>query len=298
MFDGYPERGSIVDLHCHTLASDGSLTLEELHAFGHAAGLAALAVTDHDTLKGWADHIETIGHFRDPVIVPGVELSTNAEGINRSFHVLGLGIRPSGSIRKKLSWLQNSRQNRNRAMIEKLADLNIPLDQEDSVNILENPTAGRAHVAEALFRAGHVRTPGESYEQWIGYECPAYVQRERLSITDAIDIIHEDGGVSVLCHPQIYGMDFTALQVFLRDLKDRGLDAVEVYHSDHTEDFTEQLSALAEEIGLLASGGSDFHGTVKPGIAVGIGKGNLNIPRSIYDRLISRIEEIRAATAS
>lgn len=288
---------SDVDLHCHTDASDGSLNVYELHSYCRAAQLHAVAVTDHDTLSGWSSLGCKLTKFRKPLLIPGVELSTNAPGLSVSVHLVGLWIRPDGSVSEKLTWLQRERRNRNQRIIRNLEKLGVPLEKKQVKTIMESEISGRAHIALAMVEQGHVDSVGEAFSRYLYPGRPAYSQRERLEIGEAIRLIRQDGGISVLCHTHVLHLSLDDLRTFLFELKSEGLDAVEVYYGDYSEEFTRQMEILAKEAELLASGGSDFHGIVKPGIGPGVGRGSLTVKKDLYDTMLARVEERRSATS-
>ncbi|HPR63413.1 MAG TPA: PHP domain-containing protein [Thermoanaerobaculia bacterium] len=287
-----------VDLHCHTSASDGSLNLTELHRLAAAAGLFAIAITDHDTLDGWASWSGRMNSFSNPEILPGVELSTNDSRIPRSIHLIGLGIPLNGHVALTLDRLAQSRNARNRKIIHALSDLGVPIGSRDREWILSRPIAGRAHIAAALVRAGHVKNLDLAFERYLNTGKPAYVNRKRLGFAEAIQLIRKDGGVSVLCHPNFLGLSEDQLESFLAYAVGQGLDAVETRYSEYSEDFVKWVDSAARRHGLLPCGGSDFHGRLKPGILPGLGRGGLRIPQSYYVSILERISSIRSAIES
>ena len=349
-----------VDLHTHSTASDGSLPPAEVVRLADRAGLAAVALTDHDTVAGIDEARLAAKDLPELVFVPGIEIS--AAFAHGTLHILGLGIDPASSgLARTMATLQNSRATRNPRILQKLTDLGMPLSMEDvaaaaeelekrgltrisdgksstdrdanvsarsipadnapansclypfwdardpaerengdrhelagnvdpgtassltsdrtpkeslaGANSSQSPFSrilGRVHIALALVHKGFVKTTQEAFDDYIGSGKPAYVDKERLSPREAIQGIHDAGGLAVLAHPpQLrYENDLQFLRI-LRDLIHAGLDGIEAFHSDNNVQQTRLYMDLARRFNLGITGGSDFHGTGKPTVLLG-----------------------------
>jgi hypothetical protein len=263
-----------VDLHTHTTASDGTLTPRALVALAERAQLAAVAVTDHDTVDGLAEAAAAARRYEELLLVPGIEVS--AAPPSGTLHLVGLGIDAAApSVQRLGQFMRASREERNPQIVARLQALGVAIDMDDVRGAAaavggKGQVISRLHVAEALRRRGHVRTTKEAFQRYLARGRAAYVERRRPAAAEAIAAIHEAGGLAVLAHPVQLACDNRAqLERIVRDLADAGLDAVEAYHSDHTPEQTRAYLELAERLELGVSGGSDFHGEPKPGAKVG-----------------------------
>ena len=260
-----------IDLHAHTTASDGSLTPAELVGKAHALGLTALAVTDHDTLAGLAEAraaAQEIGLD----LVPGVELSVEDDA--GRFHLLGYGFDPENDVlAKTLITLRRSRAARNEQMAQKMASLGLPVTMDD-VRAEAGEDAqviARPHFARALIKKGVVTSVAEAFDKYLSTGKPLYLPKEVLTPHDAIALIHGAGGVAVMAHPGLVPLDEAALANRLESLaREDGLDGLEAYYSQHSPADTDRFLALAARLGLLVTGGSDFHGIAKPHVPLGV----------------------------
>ena len=260
-----------IDLHAHTTASDGSLTPAELVGKAHALGLTALAVTDHDTLAGLAEaRAAARGIGLD--LVPGVELSVEDDA--GRFHLLGYGFDPGNdALAQTLITLRRSRAARNEQMAQKMAALGLPVTMDD-VRAEAGEDAqviARPHFARALIKKGVVTSVAEAFDKYLSTGKPLYLPKEVLTPHDAIALIHGAGGVAVMAHPGLVPLDEAALADRLESLaREDGLDGLEAYYSQHSPADTDRFLALAAHLGLLVTGGSDFHGIAKPHVPLGV----------------------------
>ena len=272
-----------IDLHVHSTASDGTLTPAEVVDHAVEVGLSAFALTDHDTLSGIAEakmraaYHKAQGH---PVeVYPGVEISAAYK--NRDIHILGLLVDETDETLERL--LASFLENRNRRN-EKHG---ITLTMEDLTEDAPDSVITRAHFARALMKKGIVASIQEAFENYVGDDGPCYVPREYMSPEQAIYSIKKAGGVPVLAHPLLYKLPHDELYALVEHLKKAGLAGIEVYYSNNRGQDEVNVKALANHFGLIATGGSDFHGSVKPSIELGSGKGNLKIPYSVLEHVIS-----------
>lgn len=240
----------MLELHCHTTCSDGTLTPTELVQAAIAAGVKALAITDHDSIAGWEEANRAAGTQIE--IVPGLELSTVWQ--ERSLHVLGFYPNPS-KLQAPLQERVAGRIRRAYQMAEKLAALGYPIEVPQPKG---NLAPGRPHVAAALVKAGYVKTGQEAFERWLRDDGPAYVPYEKFSAIEGIQLLRQCGAVPVWAHPFLF-RGGTVKQV-LPELVNAGLIGVEVYHPSHSVSEIRQLEELCNEYGLLMTGGSDYHG--------------------------------------
>jgi predicted metal-dependent phosphoesterase TrpH len=246
-----------VDFHSHTTASDGLLKPLEVVKLAKEVGLSAVGITDHDTVAGVEEAL-AVGEKLGIIVVPGVEISTLWHG--KEIHMLGLFVDHRNTLLlKKLEEQRNVRKLRNRMMIEKLNELgiDITLEEVEAKKRGKGPdmNVGRPHIAEVLIDKGIVHTMDEAFDQYLGRDGKAYVTPERISPTDAIELIHTSGGVAVIAHPGLYEQDD-----LIPLLVEKGLDGIEVNHPDHTEAAKEKYVAMAKRYNLIATAGSDFHG--------------------------------------
>ncbi len=250
-----PSAGRGADLHAHSTASDGAATPTVLIECALAAGLAAVALTDHDTVAG-VDEARAAGARLGVEVIAGIELSAvEAEG---ETHLLGLHLADTRRLEPSLKRLREARVARAETMLNALSTLGVPVTMEAVLIQARGGALGRPHVARALVAAGWVRDERDAFDRFLGAGRPAFVAKERLSLVDAIGFVHEAGGIAVLAHPARQGtLDY------LQRLKRVGLDGVEVRHPSHTAEDEARLGTLAEHLDLLASGGSDWHGAVE-----------------------------------
>jgi predicted metal-dependent phosphoesterase TrpH len=289
---GYNPHVSI-DLHIHSTASDGTLTPAEIIARACRLGLAAIAITDHDTVDGVHQILQN-GPPKEIHFVTGVELSTAAPHgfpCKGSMHLLGYGFRPDDlALGRQLQKLQDARRNRNPRIIAKLQALGVDISMEELARGDARQQTGRPHIARLLVEKGIVATFDEAFERFIGNDAPAYVNKYRIPSRDAIQLILQAGGIPVLAHPAlIHPIDNWQFADLLTELRSSGLQGLEAYYPEHSEDQTQQFLALAERQGLLVTGGTDFHGTIKPDIEMGCAKGDFHVPFEVYQQLVVRL---------
>ena len=244
--------GPFVDLHMHSTASDGSRAPADVVRAAKDAGLVAIALTDHDSVAGLPD-AQTAGAACGLRIVNGVELSA-VEGESET-HLLGLHLRDTVRIEHALESLRQMRQRRARQIVDRLVELGVKVTFEDVLTQAGIGALGRPHVARALVADGWATDARDAFDRYLGAGRPAYVAKEQLRMPDAIAMIHDAGGLAVLAHPGGAGTRerLTALAAL-------GLDGVEVKHPGHSPADTNRLLTLCEQLGLVVSGGSDWHG--------------------------------------
>jgi predicted metal-dependent phosphoesterase TrpH len=275
----------MIDLHSHTDQSDGTFTAAELVAEAVRIGLKALAITDHDTMAGY-DQAVPFARAAGLRLICGIELSTKYQGV--SVHLLGYfpAQPPSAEFRDWLTFLLESRRDRNRRLIQKLVSLGIPITLEE-VEAYGKTLTARPHFARVLIKKGFAKDIQDAFDKYLDEGSQGYVQRHDIPIQEAIERIRGAGGVSSLAHPvRVAKNNWETLARYVGELAGMGLQAIEVYHSDHSPENVAYYKSLAERFGLGITGGSDFHGGNKPMIALGTGcRNNLNVPDELADKL-------------
>jgi 3',5'-nucleoside bisphosphate phosphatase len=252
-----------IDLHTHSSVSDGTDTPSELVGKARAVGLDVVGLTDHDTFDG-LDEAVTEGERLGVHVVRGMELSCSRRG--SSVHVLAYGADPARpGLAAEMARVRDGRLGRLAGVLAKLAELGVPVSQaEVMAQVGESPSVGRPHIADALIKAGHVRDRQEAFDRFLADGGPAHVHRYTIEVDRGIDLVHEAGGLAVIAHPWGRGREQVLPPRVLEALvRDHGLDGVEVDHQDHDSDTRRQLRTLADSLGVLATGSSDYHGTGK-----------------------------------
>jgi predicted metal-dependent phosphoesterase TrpH len=278
----------VIDLHSHTNESDGTFSPHELVDLASERGLEALAISDHDTFAGF-DQALPLAQERGLDLVCGIELSTRVPGTKvRTVHLLGYFLRqpPAEEFRAWLHELIEGRRDRNQRLISSLHEQGIDIEL-DEVERLGRTLTGRPHFARVLIQKGYVNSFDEAFRRYLGETAPTYVERFAPYVAVAIQRVLQAGGLPVIAHPIRLGFrDPGPEEKFIAGLRDAGLRGIEVFHSDHLPADMERYAKLARKYNLVVSGGSDFHGEVKPQISLGTGyDGNLNIPKSVLDGL-------------
>jgi predicted metal-dependent phosphoesterase TrpH len=274
----------VCDLHMHSTHSDGTCTPRELVAMARRKGLAAIALTDHATLSGVAEAQEA-GRALGVRVLSGVEISV--EYASKTVHMLGYCF-DSGSqvLRAGLERILGGRHERNLKIVEKLNELGCAVTYEDVAAEAGGKVVGRPHFARALIRRGYAATNEEAFEKFLARGAAAYVERLRFSPANAVAMIRSAGGIPVLAHPKFVPVrDGESLEDIVRTLREAGLMGIECHYSLHTPEETRRYLDLARRYSLIVTGGTDFHGDVKPEIEMGTGLGELRVPLECADAL-------------
>ena len=273
-----------VDLHVHSTHSDGTYSVSELVAYAKEKGLKAIALTDHDTVSGVEEALAE-GEKQGIIVIPGIEISCgNGSG---EIHMLGLNIdHKSPVFNEFIIACKESREQRNRRMADKLCQIGMEVNYDELLVKYQSSTVTRAHFARYLHEAGYVKSKNEAFDRFLGDGKPAYLTRERITPKDAIDMINAAGGHPVLAHPLLYKMGKDRLESLFDYLKGMGLEGVEALYSLNTKSDDERLIKMAKNHGLFITGGSDFHGSNKPDIDLGVGKGNLRVPAEVLENIM------------
>ncbi len=253
-----------IDLHTHSLYSDGTCAPDELVALASRIGLCALALTDHDTMEGVAES-QALGRKAGIRVISGVEISATLR--QHVLHILGYGIDPGDEdFRRWLQPLQEGRQRRNMAILRNLQGMGIRIDQEELERVSPQGQSGRPHIARLLVEKGVVDSADAAFHQYLGRGKPAWAPRFSYSAVEAITRVHRAGGLAVLAHPGQLDPSLRLQGILIAELSRKGLDGVEAWYPSHTKKTRKRLQALASRHGLIVTGGSDFHGANKPTI--------------------------------
>jgi hypothetical protein len=244
------------DLHLHSHFSDGTFAPEEIVARGHKSGFAALALTDHDTVEGCA-RMAAACDAAGIEFITGSELT--AEHKDTELHILGYFLDATNEkLRAELARFQVVRQNRIREIVARLNELKVPLQADEVLALANCNSPGRPHVARSLVKGGHCKSSDEAFEHYLKKNRPAWVPKAKLPAADAIELIHQAGGLAVMAHPGLNRADD-----LIPDLVAAGLDGLECYHTKHSNSVTRRYLEMAEKLNLLVTGGSDCHGKSK-----------------------------------
>jgi predicted metal-dependent phosphoesterase TrpH len=269
----------------HSVYSDGTCTPPELVAMAEEHGLSAIALTDHDTVAGIPSMLAA-AQDSSVEVVAGIELSADCE--RGTMHILGYLIdHTCEPLLEKMERIRLGREERNMEILKKLNRLGYIVQWSEVKEQAGVDVVGRPHFAEALLKRGHVKTRKAAFDLLLAKGRPAYVDRCRFSARESIDIIHAAGGVAVLAHPATLNLKDEPLENFIRELKDHGLDGIETYYSSHRPEQVVKYQGWADDMGLICTGGTDFHGSATPDITMGIGFGQLHVSDDILDRLKS-----------
>jgi predicted metal-dependent phosphoesterase TrpH len=275
----------MIDLHTHSTFSDGSSTPSEVIDLAVEAGCSAIALTDHDGLAGLAE-AEQRAQAAGIAFVRGCEVSASFQP--GSLHLLCYFVPVSGPLLDKLADLRADRERRNERLLGLLADLGIEITREEVELEAGSDVIGRPHFAAVLLRHGVVASVDEAFQRFLAKGAPAYVEREYVEPTEIFELAKQSGALTSIAHPMTLGLEPTELDRFLADFADSGATGLECYYSSYDDDLQAELVAMARRHGLVPTGGSDFHGTFKPGLNVGTGRGNLRVPDDVLDELRAR----------
>ena len=274
-----------VDFHVHSYVSDGTVSPSDVVKLASEAGLVAMALTDHDTIDGIEEAL-IAGEKYGIRVIPGIELSADYKGSD--LHILGLNVDyVNDEFIEKVAVCRDSRHNRNLKRIEKLKECGFNISWDIMLERFGSKSITRAHFAKYLIDEGYVSTKEEAFKKYLDPGCPGYVPRYKITPFEAIDMIKKAGGHAVLAHPLLYKMPYDRLESVIVMLKDHGLEGIEGRYALNNVEDDNFMDKLAKRHKLMMTGGSDFHGDIKPGIFVGVGKGELEV----YEEMCSWIYE-------
>ncbi len=283
LYDGPKEdyHGKTIDLHTHSSCSDGSVPPEDLPAEAKRAGVSAVALCDHDSVRGIAPALKA-GEECGMEVIPGVELST--EYGTAEIHVVGLFIDPANeALLASLQAFRDNRDGRNRKMIDRLREAGFDITAEAVYERNPGAVIARPHIARYLVETGQAPDVQSVFDHYIAQGASCYVERYKITPVEGVKLIHEAGGLSILAHPCLYKISREELLALIGEMKDAGLDGIEALYSRNKGTDEADFIRIAGDYDLLLSGGSDFHGASKPDIQIGTGCGDLCIPYKLLD---------------
>lgn len=284
----------MIDLHTHTNASDGTLSPQELVRRACELNISAVAITDHDGIGGvkeaLAEAEALAAEGKKIEVIPGVEISAAYK--ESDIHIVGLFINPNDDrLSNELAGAIDARLHRNEIMCEKLRETGFEITIDDLRRENPDTVITRAHFARYLVKMGYVKDIATVFDKYLGNNCPCFVPRTYMTPERAISIIAENGGIPILAHPLIYKLPESELEALVERLANAGLKGIEVYYSSNVNNDEDYARSLAGRFGLIPSGGTDFHGSNKPELTLGIGRGNMNIPETVLDRLKEAVQK-------
>ncbi len=283
---------SLIDLHVHTTASDGSCSPTQVVQLALDIGLHAIAITDHDTTAGIAE-AQAAAAGTELRIVPGIEIS--ADYLGNEIHVLGYFIDPNApSFQIMLDWAVAERDRRNQVLAEKLTACGYPVDLDALARQYPHTVNGRVRIAKALMEQGMLSSVSEGFSRLFGEGQPCYVPRQHFPFRKAVQVIRDAGGLAVLAHPLQYGYGCTELDALLEACRNSGMCGMEVWYAAYDAGQQAALLNLANHHGLAPTGGTDFHGANRPQIALGTGQGDLAVRDNVLTALEARLCQERA----
>ena len=276
-----------VDLHLHSLVSDGTDAPEDVVRLAAAADLNTIALTDHDTLDGIARAIAA-AHEHGIRLIPGTELSVDWP--TGTMHMLVYFLEPGeGPLQDRLAQLRNARHDRNRRILDRLGEAGIDIEYEAVVEEARGGTVGRPHIAALLVAAGSAASIADAFDRYLAKGRIGYVDRVRLEAHEAVRLARASGALPVLAHPHTLGVSRSDYEEAFTALASSGLAGIECWYAEYAPDVRRHLAGLAERLGLVATGGSDYHGRYKPGLQIGTGRGDLIVP----DQAVEDLDALR-----
>ena len=257
-----------VDLHLHTTFSDGTLTPSEMVRLCSSRGLKIISITDHDSTEGIPDALRAAQAFPELTVIPGIELSTDIPGAE--IHILGYYVDCNDSgFQQVIHGFREGRRERARDIVKRLAELSVHVSWERVQELSDGGAVGRPHIAQAMVESGYVKYPKEAFDVYLGRNGTAYVGRPKLRPKDAVELLVRSGALPVMAHPTYAvpsGVDdpITSLRETLQELQVSGLVGIEVYYRDYTQEQIAELVVLADQLGVISCGGSDYHASGNP----------------------------------
>ena len=279
-----------IDLHTHSLCSDGAQTPADVVRTAYDAGLATIALSDHDCITGVQEAMDT-GKALGVEVIPAVELSAQSD---TELHILGYFIDiHNKKLQDAMAYALQVRNERQVEVCQKLNEQGFQITMDElRAEAGGNDVLCRAHFAQIMVRKGYAESVKDAFNRYLSVGCYAYSNRQALTGPEAVSLIREAGGIAVAAHLHLIKLPDDKLREYLKELIPYGLDGVEGYYTDYTPEMEQRYRAMAKELGLVLSGGTDYHGANKPHIAIGKGKGNLEIPYSVLEGLKARHREI------
>ncbi len=271
-----------IDLHTHSNKSDGSMTPTELVFHAKEAGLSAIALTDHDNIDGVSEALQA-GEEIGIEVVPGIELSAKSQ---TETHILGYYVDiKNEEFNRKLEGIKKQRIQRNYDTERLLKENGFDVSIDEAAAFAGGVLLGRAHFAKVMVQKGYAESVKDAFDRYLANGRPCYSKLQNHTAAECVKIINDAGGVAFVAHLHLMRKDDEELWEFLKELKNAGLCGIEGYYTDYTEDMQEKYQAMAKELGLIISGGTDFHAEMKPHISIGTGLGNLKIPYEVLEKI-------------
>ena len=279
-----------IDLHTHSLCSDGAQKPADVVRTAYDAGLSAIALSDHDSIEGVQEAMDA-GKALGIEVIPAVELSAQSD---TELHILGYFIDiHNKKLNDTMAYALQVRDQRQEETCRKLNEQGFDITMDELREEAHgNPVLCRAHFAQIMVRKGYAESVKDAFSRYLSVGCYAYSNRQALTAQEAVSLIREAGGIAVAAHLHLIKKPDDELREYLKSLIPYGLDGVEGYYSDYTPDMEQRYRAMAKELGLVISGGTDYHGANKPHLSIGKGRGELEIPYSVLDGLRQRHSEI------
>lgn len=276
----------MIDLHTHTTFSDGTYAPQELINLAYENNIKAIAITDHDTIKG-ISYAEEKAKELNIELIKGIEFSADYK--NTEMHILGYFLDINNkNLLNLLKDLEKTRDKRNIELIKKLNIIGLDISLDYIKSLSGGGLITKAHFGMAILKKGYVKTMKDAFNIYLGKGKPAYVKRVLISYEDAIKIILDANGIPVLAHPMIYNMSFNDLDIAIKDLKDAGLKGIECYYPSNSLKQTNLLLSLAEKYNLKVTGGSDFHGDNRPDVSLG----NIFLNKQIDYKILEKLKSV------
>lgn len=273
----------LIDLHVHSNASDGSLTPSEVADEAMKMGLSAIALTDHDTIDGVTEILEYTKD-KELEVIPGIELSCYYN--NREIHILGFYVDYTNpELQKELDILKEAREGRNLKMIELMRKDGIDITMEKLLHGNPDSVITRAHFARVLVEDGICKDKEVAFKKYIGIGCKYYLPKPQVTCETAMNILTKYSKAAFLAHPLLYHLGYNQIEELLIYLKSLGLKGIEAYHSSNNCYESDKLRSMALKLDLAISGGSDYHGIIKPNIQMGKGRGGMRVPMRLLDNI-------------
>ena len=279
-----------IDLHTHSVCSDGAQTPADVVRTAKAAGLAAIALSDHDCITGVQEAMDT-GKALGVEVIPAVELSAQSD---TELHILGYFVDITNKkLQAAMAYALQVRDERQEETCRKLNEQGFAITMDElRAEANGNPVLGRAHFAQIMVRKGYAESVKDAFNRYLSVGCYAYSNRQALTAQEAVSLIREAGGFAGAAHLHLIKKPDDELREYLKGLIPYGLDGVEGYYTDYTPDMEVRYRTMAKELGLVISGGTDYHGANKPHITIGKGRGDLEIPYSVLEGLRARHKEV------
>ncbi len=261
-----------LDLHTHTTFSDGTYTAHELIAHALEKECEYISITDHDNFE----HVSHLGDLPKNIkYIPGVEISAE---FKKTLHILGYGFDPEhAELKNTLTTLQEARRKRNVDMLENMAKEGVHITMDELHEESKGGIVGRPHFANLMLAKGYVKTYQEAFDKYLAKGQPFYMNKQRLDPKEAIRLIHDAGGISVMAHPYQTDLPHSELEALIAELKSYGLQGIEAYYSQHTKEQVKEYLEYAKKYDLLVTAGSDFHGSIKPDIDLGMNADRIHL---------------------